>query len=58
MFTSQFEKLFNWTYKTTTLQFDGKFYHQSDGMAIGYPLAPAMADIFMNWLETATTTVN
>ena len=46
----QFRKLLNWTCKTTTLQFDEKFYHQIDGMAMGSPLALAMADIFMNWL--------
>ena len=55
----QFRKLLNWTCKTTTLQFDGKFYHQIDGMAMGSPLDPAMADIFMNWLvETACTKSN
>ena len=55
----QFRKLLNWTCKTTTLQFDGKFYHQIDGMAMGSPLAPAKADIFMNWLvETAATKSN
>ena len=55
----QFRKLFNWTCKTTALQFDGKFYHQIDGMAMGSLLAPTMADIFMNWLvETASTKSN
>ena len=55
----QFRKLLNWTCRTTTLQFDGKFYHQIDGMAMGSLLAPAMADIFMNWLvETASAKSN
>ena len=55
----QFRKLLNWTCKTTTLQFDGKFYDQIDGMAIGSRLAPAMADIFMNWLvKTASAKSN
>ena len=41
------------------LQLDGKFCHQIDGMAMGSPLAPAMADIAINWLvETATTKSN
>ena len=31
----QFRKLLNWTCKTTTLQFDEKFYHEIDGMAMG-----------------------
>ena len=52
-------KLLNWTCKTTTSKFDGKFYHQIDDMAMGSPLAPAMADMFMNRLvETATTKSN
>ena len=34
----------------TTLQFNQNFYHQLDGLAMGSPLAPAMADICMNWL--------
>ena len=55
----QFSKVLNLTCTTTTLQFAGKFYHQIDGMAMGSPLAPAMANIFMNWLvETATTKSN
>ena len=34
-------------------------YHQIDSMTTGLPLAPAMANIFMNWwLETATTKSN
>ena len=45
----QFRKLLNWTCNHTTFQFKGKFYKQLDGMAMGFPLAPAMADIFMNW---------
>ena len=35
----QFRKLLNWTCKTTTMQLDGKFYHQIDGMAMESPLA-------------------
>ena len=51
-----FKKLLNWTCKATTLQFNGKLFHETDAMAMRSPLAPAMADIFMNWLvETATT---
>ena len=34
----------------TTLQFNQNYYHQLDGLAMGSPLAPAMADICMNWL--------
>ena len=46
----QFDKLLKWTCKKTTLQFNQNYYHQLDGLAMGSPLAPAMADICMNWL--------
>jgi len=46
----QFDKLLHWTCKSGTLQFNGKFYKQIDGIAIGSPLAPALADFCMNWL--------
>ena len=39
----QFRKLLNWTCRTTTLQFDGKFYHQIDGMAMGSLVETASA---------------
>ena len=45
----QFHKLLEWTYKKTTLQFNQNYYHQLDGLTMGSPLAPAMADICMNW---------
>ena len=32
------------------MQFNQNYYHQLDGLAMGSPLAPAMADICMNWL--------
>ena len=47
---NQFKKLLNWTCINGTLQFNGKFYQQIDGVAMGSPLAPAFADIFMNWV--------
>ena len=28
----------------------GKYYTQLDGVAMGSPIAPLMADVFMNWL--------
>ena len=46
----QFDKLLKWTSKKATLQFNQNYYHQLDGLAMGSPLAPAMADICMNWL--------
>ena len=45
----QFDKLLKWTCKKTTLQFNQNYYHQLDGLAMGSPLAPAMADICTNW---------
>ena len=33
-----------------TLQYNQNYYHQLDGLAMGSPLAPAMADICINWL--------
>ena len=44
----QFRELLNWTCNHTSFQFKGKFYKELDGMAIGSPLAPVIADIFMN----------
>ena len=46
----QFKKLLTWTCQKTTLQYTGKYYEQTDGLAMGSPIAPAMADICMNWL--------
>ena len=45
-----FKKFFDCTCKNGTLQFNGKFYKPVDGVAVGSPLAPAIADICMNWL--------
>ena len=45
-----FKKLLDWTCKNGTLQFNGKFYKQVDGVAMGSPQAPAIADICLNWL--------
>jgi len=42
--------MLNWTCKNTVLQFNGKYYTQLDGVAMGSPIAPLMADVFMNWL--------
>ena len=46
----QFDELLKWTCKKTTLQFNQNYYNQLNGLAIGSPLTPAMADICMNWL--------
>ena len=45
-----FKKLLDWFCKNGTLHFNGKFYKQVGGVAMRSPLAPAIADICMNWL--------
>ena len=42
--------MFNWTCKNTVLQFNEKYYTQVDGVAMGSPIAPLMANVLMNWL--------
>ena len=37
--------------KVTLFLFDGVFYHQVDGAAMGSPLGPHLANIFMNFHE-------
>ena len=46
----QFKNLLVWTTKCTTLNFNGSFYEQADGVAIDSPIAVAFADIFMNYM--------
>ena len=43
-----FKKALEWCIKDNTFIFNGKFYVQIDGVAMGSPLAPILADIFMN----------
>ena len=44
------KKLLEWVVKTTTFQFKGRFYRQIDGVAMGSPIAPLMADVCMNYV--------
>ena len=46
----QLRKLLTWCTKCTTFIFNGELYQQIDGVAMGSPLAPFLADVFMNWL--------
>ena len=46
----QFRNLLVWTTKRTTLNFNGSFYEQIDGVGMGSPIAPAFAYIFMNYV--------
>lgn len=43
---------------TTSVQFlfDGKFYRQVNGVAMGSPLGPVLADIFMGYMEQILST--
>ncbi|KAL5253031.1 hypothetical protein ACHWQZ_G015704 [Mnemiopsis leidyi] len=45
-----FRNALNHCLKDNTFVFDGIFYKQIDGCAMGSPLAPILADIFMNHL--------
>ena len=47
----QFKNLLVWTTKRTTQNFNRSFYEQIDGVGMGSPIAPAFADIFMNWVS-------
>jgi len=38
----------NW--RVSTFQFNGRFYPQVDGVAMGSPIAPLMADVCMNYV--------
>ena len=45
-----FKNSLNYCLKDNVFMFDQKFYKQIDGCAMGSPLAPILADIFMNYL--------
>ena len=51
----QLRTLLVWTTKRTTFNFNCYSYDQIDGVAMGSPIAPAFADIFMNWVIEKTT---
>ena len=46
----QMKKLLTWTCKETVFQFGGNIYKQTEGMAMGSPIAPLMADVCINWV--------
>ena len=55
-------ELFHFATQKTHFLFDGKIFNQEDGIAMGSPLAPAMANLFMGvheekWLSNYTGTV-
>ena len=53
---NELKKLFDFATSGTHLLFDGSFYDQIDGVAMGSPLGPVLANLFMgyheaNWLQ-------
>ena len=51
-----FKKLLELSVFNTMFAFNGKFYRQNDGLGMGLPLSPTMANIFLcfheaNWLK-------
>ena len=48
----ELKKLFFFATSQTHFIFNGKFYNQIDGVAMGYPLAPVLANIFMRFYES------
>ena len=47
----QFINLLTMTVKNCQFLFDGKLYHQKDGVAMGSPLGPLFANIFLSFHE-------
>ena len=43
-----FKRSLDWYLRDNTFSFDGKYYVQIDGIAMGTPMAHILADIFMN----------
>ena len=48
--------LLNWTVSSTTLQFQGKYYKQVDGIAMGSSLAPMLANVIKNYVTEVSQT--
>ena len=48
---SDFKKLLEFSLLDSIFIFDGKLYKQTDGLAMGNPIAPTVANIFMSQLE-------
>ena len=49
---AQFKDFLALTSKYVSFLFNGNLYEQIDGLAMGSPIAPALANIFLNLLET------
>ena len=50
--------LLNLAASSTTLKFQGKYYKQVDGIAMGSPIAPMLADVSMNYVIEETLTAS
>lgn len=48
---SDLKKLFSFATAETHFLFNGKFYDQVDGVAMGSPLAPILANLFLGFHE-------
>ena len=48
----ELKELFLFATSRTDFLFNGKFYNQIDGVAMGYPLVPPIANIFMGFYES------
>ena len=49
------DKLLEIATSNQIFQFDGQLYAQTDGLGMGYPLGPLMANVFMCHLEEKLT---
>jgi len=49
----QFRKLLNLSLNDTYFKFNNSIYKQVDGLAMGSPLSPVAANIFLNFFETS-----
>ena len=54
---NELTKFFRFATSQTHFYFDGRIFHQVDGVAMGSPLGPALANLFMGyneqkWLES------
>ena len=60
---SEFEKLLTLSVKNCHFMFNGRLFHQIDGVAMGSPLDPLFANIFMSfhektWLDSCPSSIN
>ena len=51
MTRKQLTKLFEFVASGTHFLFNGDYYNQIDGVAMGYPLGPVLANLFMGYHE-------